>query len=97
MGSSYLDASELKKPPVENDKTPKQHIFMSMNFQMPDVGQNLEDASAFVHYKVSGIETACLMFGAVPGTLHPDEGQCKVLRLMAPHEKDGYKRWFQHN
>ncbi|KAG8074398.1 hypothetical protein GUJ93_ZPchr0006g44347 [Zizania palustris] len=60
----------------------KQHSPSSQHFMhiSPDeLKKNMEEASAFLHNAVSGIETARRVFGAIPNTLQPDEQQCKEL------------------
>ncbi|XP_057532232.1 digalactosyldiacylglycerol synthase 2, chloroplastic [Amaranthus tricolor] len=43
--------------------------------------KKLEDASAYIHNAVSGFEFTRTAFGAIPGTLKPDEEICKELGL----------------
>ncbi|KAH7577877.1 hypothetical protein ACOSP7_001060 [Xanthoceras sorbifolium] len=53
-----------------------------------NIERNLEDASAYVHYVASGFEVSRRVFGAVPGSLQPDEEQRKALGLaIAADEK----------
>ncbi|CAI0470631.1 unnamed protein product [Linum tenue] len=49
----------------------------SLNLQ-----RNMEDASAYVHYLASGFEASRTAFGAIPGTLQPDEQLSKELGLQ---------------
>ncbi|WCJ23166.1 Digalactosyldiacylglycerol synthase 2 chloroplastic [Euphorbia peplus] len=47
----------------------------------------LEDASAYVHYVASGFEASRTAFGAIPGSLQPDEELCVDLGLPFPASK----------
>ncbi|XP_026402571.1 digalactosyldiacylglycerol synthase 2, chloroplastic-like [Papaver somniferum] len=58
--------------------------FMSMSFKIPDMKTSMEDASAYMHYTASGIEAARKVFGAIPGSLEPDEELCKELGISFP-------------
>ncbi|KDP28670.1 hypothetical protein JCGZ_14441 [Jatropha curcas] len=49
--------------------------------------RNMEDASAYVHYVASGFEASRRAFGAIPGSLQPDEEQCKELGLAIYAQK----------
>ncbi|KAF6155353.1 hypothetical protein GIB67_019879 [Kingdonia uniflora] len=49
--------------------------------------KRMVDASAFVHYAASGMETARRAFGAIPGSLTSDEDQCKELELPISAQK----------
>ncbi|KAG9451712.1 hypothetical protein H6P81_004616 [Aristolochia fimbriata] len=77
----FLEAAELNLQIVEEPANSEAGNFMSTSLGVPDLRKTIEDASAYVHYKASGIETARQIFGAIPGSLHPDEEQCKVLGL----------------
>ncbi|CAN0824738.1 Digalactosyldiacylglycerol synthase 2, chloroplastic [Linum grandiflorum] len=52
--------------------------------------KNIEEASAYVHFVASGFEASRRAFGAIPGTLQPDEEQSKELGLPSP--KTGTKK-----
>ncbi|KAK3194856.1 hypothetical protein Dsin_026166 [Dipteronia sinensis] len=56
-----------------------------------DVSRNLGDASAYVHYVASGFEVSRRVFGAVPGSLQPDEEQRKELGLAIPADNQSSK------
>ncbi|GMH28954.1 hypothetical protein Nepgr_030797 [Nepenthes gracilis] len=75
----FLHAAELDQAPAASSasKTPSKK-FASMSF---DMQKRIEDASAFVHFTASGFELSRKVFGAIPGTLHPEEEQCKELGL----------------
>ncbi|KAF5733015.1 Digalactosyl diacylglycerol deficient 2 isoform 1 [Tripterygium wilfordii] len=49
--------------------------------------KNLEDASAYLHYAASGFEVSRQVFGAIPGSLRPDEEQCEELGLPVSRVK----------
>uniref|UniRef100_A0A0A9F845 Digalactosyldiacylglycerol synthase 2, chloroplastic n=1 Tax=Arundo donax TaxID=35708 RepID=A0A0A9F845_ARUDO len=50
-----------------------------MHISPHDLKKNMEEASAFFHNTISGIEAARYVFGGIPNTLQPDEQQCKEL------------------
>ncbi|KAA3462206.1 digalactosyldiacylglycerol synthase 2, chloroplastic [Gossypium australe] len=50
---------------------------ISLNLQ-----KNMEAKSAYLHYVALGFETTRRAFGAIPGSLYPDEEQCKELGLF---------------
>eukprot|EP00262_Sarcandra_glabra_P002133 TRINITY_DN1238_c0_g1_i1.p1 TRINITY_DN1238_c0_g1~~TRINITY_DN1238_c0_g1_i1.p1 ORF type:complete len:484 (+),score=88.91 TRINITY_DN1238_c0_g1_i1:337-1788(+) len=89
----FLRAAEIDKASIEKSTGPITHRFMSMSLRVPDVRKKMEDASAFVHNTTSGIEAARRVFGAIPGSLQPDEEQCKELGLVFPAEKQGSKKF----
>ncbi|XWS46045.1 hypothetical protein CRYUN_Cryun14cG0030800 [Craigia yunnanensis] len=70
---NQIFAKELEK------NSSKKLASMSLNLQ-----KNLEDTSAYFHYVALGFETTRRAFGAIPGSLHPDEEQCKELGLATP-------------
>ncbi|KAJ6722885.1 DIGALACTOSYLDIACYLGLYCEROL SYNTHASE 2 CHLOROPLASTIC [Salix koriyanagi] len=43
-----------------------------------------QDVSAYLHHVALGFETSRRAFGAIPGSLQPDEEQCKELGLAIP-------------
>lgn len=53
---------------------PKKFMSMTMNLR-----KNMDDASAYVHHVASGIEASRRVFGAIPGSLQPDEEQRQEL------------------
>ncbi|KAI9182103.1 hypothetical protein LWI28_022118 [Acer negundo] len=55
------------------------------------VSRNLEDASAYVHYVASGSEVSRRVFGAIPGSLQPDEELRKELGLAIPADNQSSK------
>lgn len=77
----FLRAAELDQ--ALERKTEK---ILSKNFASASVNlrKNIEDASACLHYVVSGLEITRRAFGAIPGTLQPDEEQCRELGWAAP-------------
>ncbi|XVF80001.1 hypothetical protein PTKIN_Ptkin15bG0035400 [Pterospermum kingtungense] len=82
----FLRVSELNQVFTNKlDKNPsKKFASMSLNLR-----KNWEDTSAYFHYVASGLETARRAFGAIPGTLQPDEEQCKELGLATPVGRGG--------
>ncbi|CAM8894832.1 unnamed protein product [Rhodiola kirilowii] len=77
----FLKVAELDNSPIAKklDKA-RSMSFMSMSQSME---RNLEDASAYIHYVTSGSEFSRKVFGAVPGSLEPDEELCKDLGLSS--------------
>ncbi|KAG6475725.1 hypothetical protein ZIOFF_064954 [Zingiber officinale] len=74
----FIEAAELKE--IIQEKTlssPKPFMAMSSD----DWKKSLEEASAYLHNAISGIEAARYAFGAIPNTLQPDEQQCEELGL----------------
>lgn len=69
-GLEEAHSKRLSKIPSKN--------FMSVSLSMK---RRVEDASAFVHHVASGFEVSRRAFGAIPGSLQPDEQQCKELGL----------------
>ncbi|XP_042506002.1 digalactosyldiacylglycerol synthase 2, chloroplastic-like isoform X2 [Macadamia integrifolia] len=83
-----LNVASTRKP----EKAPTKN-FMSLSLNLR---RKIEDAAAFVHNAASGIEVARKAFGAIPGSLEPDEEQCKELGLAVSKEKHGSKRGSRH-
>lgn len=82
----FLRASDLDQALArEEEKSPSDN-FASSSLHLR---KSLENASAYAHYFASGFETSRRIFGAIPGSLQPDEDQRKELGLAAPS-----KRWF---
>lgn len=81
----FLRVSELDQAFVnELSKNPlKESASTSLNLT-----ENMENASAYVHYVSSGSEAVRRVFGAIPASLQPDEEQCKELGLaITPHTR----------
>ncbi|XP_042488851.1 digalactosyldiacylglycerol synthase 2, chloroplastic-like [Macadamia integrifolia] len=85
----FLRVAELDQSFPNKPEEPPKKNFMSISLNLR---KNIEDASAFMHYAASGIEAARRAFGAIPGSLQPDEEQCKELGLSVPKGKHGSKR-----
>ncbi|CAA7406597.1 unnamed protein product [Spirodela intermedia] len=59
--------------------------FMSVSMmKLRELRRSIEGASALVHHTISGNEAARRAFGAIPGSLRPDEQQRKELGLLLP-------------
>lgn len=71
LQAAGLDHVVERKP---TDTPPKKFMSMTMNLR-----KNMDDASAYVHYVASGIEASRRVFGAIPGSLQPDEEQRQEL------------------
>ncbi|KAJ4971913.1 hypothetical protein NE237_005012 [Protea cynaroides] len=80
----FLRVAELNHAfPSRPEETPtKNFMSITLNFK-----RNIEDASAFVHYAASGIEAVRRAFGAIPGSMQPDEEQSNELGLSIPKRK----------
>ncbi|XP_043721498.1 digalactosyldiacylglycerol synthase 2, chloroplastic-like [Telopea speciosissima] len=85
----FLKVAELNQGSTSKPEKAPTKNFMSLSLNLR---RKIEDASAFVHYTASGIEAARKAFGAIPGSLQPDEEQCKELGLAVPKGKHGSKR-----
>lgn len=69
-----LDQVDTRKP----SKAPSKKFASISSFNMK---RKWEDTSASIHNAVSGSELTRRAFGAIPGTLHPDEELCKELGI----------------
>lgn len=76
----FIKVAELDNTPPPAKKLDKSRSmsFMSLSQNME---RNLEDASAYIHYVTSGSEFSRKVFGAVPGSLEPDEELRKDLGI----------------
>ncbi|XP_028784235.1 digalactosyldiacylglycerol synthase 2, chloroplastic-like [Neltuma alba] len=74
----FLKAAELDKPLVKqlSRSTSNNYLSTSLNVQ-----QRVEDVSTYIHHIASGFEASRRLFGAIPGSLQPDEQLCKDLGL----------------
>ncbi|KAJ4744492.1 hypothetical protein LUZ62_012190 [Rhynchospora pubera] len=63
------------------------------SLRSPKLKRRMEEASAYVHQCLSGVEVARRAFGAVPKSLYPDEQLCRELGLTVPnnHSKLSFK------
>lgn len=84
----FLKAAELDQPLMRKPQKTRSKKFLSLSLQL---SRKFEDASAYIHHATLGFEGPRRMFGAVPGSLYPDEQQCKELGL-APPSKRGSKK-----
>ena len=78
LQAAGLDQVVLKRT-GPTTTSPRNFMSMSMNLR-----KNLDDASAYLHYVASGNEASRRVFGAIPGSLQPDEEQCKELGWEFP-------------
>ncbi|KAK9094515.1 hypothetical protein Scep_025984 [Stephania cephalantha] len=85
----FLKAVGLDKPTKQSDI--QKWNFMSTTLRLPDFRKNMEDASAFFHFAALGFEPTRKAFGAIPGSLQPDEEQCRELGLPYPAGKHDSK------
>ncbi|KAJ8748863.1 hypothetical protein K2173_013294 [Erythroxylum novogranatense] len=77
----FLRVTELDQAfePKPAKNPTKQFASKSFNMQ-----QKWDDASAYIHQLASGFDASRRAFGAMPGSLHVDEEQCKELGLAMP-------------
>lgn len=80
----FLKAAELDKPFVRQLSKSTSNNYMSTSLSLQ---QRAENASAYIHHVASGFEISRRLFGAIPGSLQPDEQQCKELGLAIPAQK----------
>ncbi|XP_022975105.1 digalactosyldiacylglycerol synthase 2, chloroplastic [Cucurbita maxima] len=85
----FLTAAELDQPLAKKPQRTRSKKFLSMSLQL---GRKFDDASAYIHHVTLGFEGSRRAFGAVPGSLHPDEQQCKELGIASPSGKRGSKK-----
>uniref|UniRef100_A0A6N2MSL3 Digalactosyldiacylglycerol synthase n=1 Tax=Salix viminalis TaxID=40686 RepID=A0A6N2MSL3_SALVM len=64
---------------------------LSKSFASISLSTRMEDVSAYLHHVALGFETSRRAFGAIPGSLQPDEEQCKELGLAIPAATQGSK------
>ncbi|XP_077241581.1 digalactosyldiacylglycerol synthase 2, chloroplastic-like [Tasmannia lanceolata] len=84
----FLRVVKLDQPFTVETIAPTPH-FMSTSLRVLDLRSKVEDVGAFVHNTAFGIEAARRAFGAIPGSLQPDEEQCKELGLAPATRKRG--------
>ncbi|XP_050206360.1 digalactosyldiacylglycerol synthase 2, chloroplastic [Mercurialis annua] len=80
----FLRVAELDKASAKKVAKISSKSFASTSLSFK---KNMEDASAYIHYVASGFEVSRRAFGAIPGSLQPDEEQCKELGLTIPAEE----------
>lgn len=73
----FVRVADIAPTVSVGQKAPSSKHFMRISTL--ELQKNMEEASAFFHNTISGIETARCVFGAIPNTLQPDEQQCKEL------------------
>lgn len=83
----FLKAAELDKPFKRKlSRSTSNYMSTSLSLQ-----QTVEDASAYVHHVASGFEISRRIFGAIPGSLQPDEELRKELGLSDTARKQDKK------
>lgn len=73
----FLRVAELDRKD-ESRPTPVPDKFLSASLSLE---RNVEDLSAKAHHFISGFEAPRKIFGAIPGSLQPDEQQRRELGL----------------
>lgn len=86
----FLSAAELDQPLTRKPQRSRSKKFLSLSLQL---GRKFDDASAYLHHVALGFEGSRKAFGAVPGSLHPDEQQCKELGLASPSSRRSSRNW----
>lgn len=82
----FLKVAELDQSNSRQlTKTPSKN-FMSISMNVEKI---MDEASANLHFLASGFELSRRVFGAIPGTLKPDEQLCRELGLVHSAGKDG--------
>ncbi|CAB80864.1 predicted protein of unknown function [Arabidopsis thaliana] len=74
----FIKVSDLNRLSRADSNLSKRSVFASSSIS---VGKNLEDMSAYIHFLASGFEASRTAFGAIPGSLQPDEELCRDLGL----------------
>lgn len=74
----FIKAADLNRLSRADSNLSKRSAFASSTIS---VGKNLEDMSAYIHFLASGFEASRTAFGAIPGSLQPDEELCRDLGL----------------
>lgn len=77
----FLRAADLDHASRKNLSEFSSNKFMSASLNL---GGKIEDLSAQAHHFVSGFEVSRRIFGAIPGSLQPDEEQRRELGLFMP-------------
>uniref|UniRef100_A0A2P2LGN4 Digalactosyldiacylglycerol synthase 2, chloroplastic n=2 Tax=Rhizophora mucronata TaxID=61149 RepID=A0A2P2LGN4_RHIMU len=77
----FLKVAELDQTMARQPSKGHLKDFASMSFNL---GKKMDDASAYLHNVATGSEISRRAFGAIPGSLQPDEEQCKELGLAIP-------------
>lgn len=72
----FLKATLLDHSPRSVLSKQPSKIFLSTSLSMK---KNIDDVSTYIHQAASGFELSRRAFGAIPGTLQPDEELCKDL------------------
>ncbi|CAH2034984.1 unnamed protein product [Thlaspi arvense] len=66
----FIKASDLNRLSRADSNLSKTSVFASSSMS---VGKQLEDMSAYIYFLASGFEVSRRAFGAIPGSLQPDE------------------------
>lgn len=83
----FLRAVQLDQGPNRRLSKISSKKFASLSSS--NMTKKMEDASAYIHNAVSGTEFTRTAFGAIPGTLYPDNELCKELGLPSPTNSMG--------
>lgn len=85
----FLRVAELDRGPIRPPSEEPLEKCGTLSFNMK---KRLEETSALIHNAVMGSEMTRRAFGAVPGTLHPDEELCREIGLAYSSRKQRSKR-----
>lgn len=83
--ADLLNSNKFSENAVDcpESSTTNQGSFMALSLRREDLKKKIEDASAFLHFKISGNERMRVFLGALPKSLEPDEELSKELGLVA--------------
>ncbi|URE24269.1 digalactosyldiacylglycerol synthase 2 [Musa troglodytarum] len=87
----FLTSAELDQVVPEISPASSSKSFSS-SFKSRKSKRNLEEASVYLHQKISGIEVARRAFGAIPKSLKPDDQLCRELGLITAEKKPSRTR-----
>jgi digalactosyldiacylglycerol synthase len=77
----FIEAADINLHAAESKIHETSKVSLPAFLRTRKLKRNLEDASAYLHQALSGLEVTRRAFGAVPKTLQPDEQLCKELGL----------------
>lgn len=79
--ADLMNYNDLSENEAESSSTTQASSFMTLSLKTENLKKKMEDASTFLHFKISGYERMRVFLGAIPKTLEPDEELNKELRL----------------
>ncbi|KAK4264091.1 hypothetical protein QN277_029426 [Acacia crassicarpa] len=85
----FLKVAELDKPVVRQLLRSRSNDYLSTSLNLQ---QKVEHVSTYIHHIASGFEASRRLFGAIPGSLQPDERLRKDLGLASPSGDQGSRK-----